>query len=106
MGNDVNDDAPIEALAEAVKHMHGCDAVYVETVPITETFHGATIWTGDVKVFDLVGHAGGAPRAYAWSYRTTGTKRQFVAVIHAGPVTGPREAVQATIMAEAKVRRS
>ncbi len=55
-----------------------------------------------MKVFDVAGHPSGAKRAYAWSYRTTGTKRQFVAVLHLGPVTGPREAVQATIMAEAK----
>jgi len=36
--------------------LHGCDATYVETVPVVEEFQGETIWQGDVEVFDLSGH--------------------------------------------------
>jgi hypothetical protein len=31
-----------------------------------------------VKVFALTGHPSGATRAYAWSYRTEGTRRKFL----------------------------
>jgi hypothetical protein len=36
--------------------MHGCDAVYLEPVPVVEEFQGQTIWQGDVEVFELEGH--------------------------------------------------
>lgn len=81
--------------------MHGVESTWVESVAVTEMFHGKTVWDGEVQVFDLVGHAT-APRAYAWSYATTGTKRQFVAVLHAGPVVSPISAVRASIAASAR----
>jgi hypothetical protein len=51
---------------------------------------------------DLEGHAT-ANRAYAWSYERPDGKRRFVAVLHVPPVTGPREAVRAAIVAEQKM---
>ena len=44
------------------------------------------------------GH-GTAKKAYAWSEATTGTKRRFFAVLHAGPVDSATKAVQASILA-------
>jgi hypothetical protein len=29
--------------------LHGCEATYVESVPVVEEFQGKTIWQGDVK---------------------------------------------------------
>jgi hypothetical protein len=92
------DDAGIPALLDAIRHLHGCDANHLETVPLRETMpDGRVVWEGDVEVFGLVGHPI-ARRCYAWSHVTTGTKRQFYAVLHAGPVDSPLRAVQAVIV--------
>ena len=86
------DDAGIPALVDAIKHLHGLDATWVESVPVRETHEGAVVWDGEVQVFDVKGHPK-ATRCYAWSYATTGTKRRFVAVLGAPPVDSPRKAV-------------
>jgi hypothetical protein len=45
---------------------------------------------------------GDAKRAYAWSYERPDGKQRFFAVLHVGGITGPREAVRAAIVAEAR----
>ncbi len=95
------DPAGIDALHDAIRHLHGCESAFVESVPVTETFKGETVWDGEVQVFDLTGHPTAA-RVYAWSYATEGTKRKFVAVLHAGPVTDAITAVRASIAARGK----
>jgi hypothetical protein len=99
------DDAPIPALQDAIRHLHGCESTFVEAVEVRETFQGETVWEGAVKVFDLVGHPT-ASRAYAWSHPTTGEKRRFVAVLGLGPVDSPLAAVRAAVMAEMRGRRN
>ena len=47
------DPAGILSLQDAIRHMHGCESTYVESVPVTETFQGKTVWEGEVQVFDL-----------------------------------------------------
>ena len=69
------DDAGLPALLDAIRHLEGCEATWIESVPVHETHEGQTVWTGDVQVFDLVKHPK-AKRAYAWSHATTGTRRQ------------------------------
>ena len=87
-------------LREAVENMHGGTATLVQSVPVLETFEGATVWEGVVHVFDLSGHPK-ATRAYAWSSPIEGsTKRRFFAVLHLPPITSPVEAVRAAIVAE------
>jgi hypothetical protein len=98
------DPAGLPALVDAIKHMHGCGATFMESVPVRETFEGATVWEGEVQVFDLRGHPT-AKRAYAWSHATEGTKRRFYAVLHAPPVDSPTAAVRASIVADAKATR-
>lgn len=80
--------------------MHGCEATWIESVPVTETHNGETVWQGEVQVFE-VKHPK-AKRAYAWSYATEGTKRGFVAVLGLGPVTDAITAVRASIAARGK----
>ena len=46
----------IEELQQVIRNLHGCESQYVETVPVTETFQGETIWQGDVEVFEIRGH--------------------------------------------------
>jgi hypothetical protein len=90
-------------LKRAVESQHGGTATYVQSVPIHEEHNGQTVWDGMVAVFDLTGHPS-ANRAYAWSYERPDGKRRFFAVLHAPPVTSPRDAVKAAIVAEAKAK--
>jgi hypothetical protein len=90
------DDAGIPALQDAIRHMHGCESTFVESVPVTEKFNGEIVWDGEVQTFDLVGHPK-AKRAYAWSYATNAGKRKFLAVLQLGPVTDAITAVRAAI---------
>jgi hypothetical protein len=89
-------------LKQAVESQHGGTATFVQSVPIHEEFRGKTVWNGAVQVYDLADSPSGATRAYAWSYGLPNGNRQFVAVLHTGPISGPREAVRAAIVAEAR----
>jgi hypothetical protein len=95
------DPAGIPALQEAIRHLHGCESRWVESVPVHEKHDGDTVWRGEVQVFDLVGHPT-AKRAYAWSHATEGTKRKFVAVLGVPPVVDAKAAVQASVVATFK----
>ena len=96
----VSEVAPSE-LKQAVESQHGGRATYVQSVPIKETHGGQTVWDGTVAVFDLADHPK-AKRAYAWSYAMEDGRRMFFAVLHIPPVTSPRDAVRAAIVAESK----
>ena len=87
-------------LKKAVESQHGGFAHYVQSVPVTETHGGETVWNGMVAVFDLKSSPSGCNRAYAWSYETEGGKRRFFAVLHTGPIDSPVAAVRAAIVAE------
>jgi hypothetical protein len=99
------DDAGLEALQDAIRHLYGCESTWVESMPVIESFEGKTIWDGVVQIFDLIGHPE-APRAYAWSYPTTGEKRRFIAVLHVPPVDSPVMAVRAAIVSDVRKERS
>jgi hypothetical protein len=87
-------------LREAVERLHSGSATLAQSVPVRETFEGKTVWEGVVQVFDLAGHPT-ATRAYAWSSPIEGsTKRRFFAVLHAGQINSPLEAVRAAIVVE------
>jgi hypothetical protein len=92
------DEAGIDALREAIRNMHGCASTFVESVPVHETFNGEIVWDGEVQVFELTGHPQ-ATHAYAWSHATTGTKRQFYAVLGINPIVDALTAVRASIVA-------
>jgi hypothetical protein len=92
----------IDQLKQAVESQHGGKATFVQAVPVHEVHNGETVWDGTVHIFDLKGHPGGAFRAYAWSYERDDGKRRFFAVLHTPQIDGPRKAVQAAIVAEAR----
>jgi hypothetical protein len=94
--------APSE-LKQAVEAQHGRTATLVQAVPVHERHNGETVWDGVVHVFDLAGHPK-ANRAYAWSYEIGDGRRMFFAVIHAPPITSPRDAVRAAIVAEHRAK--
>lgn len=83
----------------AVSQLHNCEAVWRETVPVCEEFHGRTIWSGDVEVFDLTGHPK-AKQAYAWSHLDADQdeRTQFVTVLGIPPVNSPQIAVRVAII--------
>lgn len=89
----------IEGLRIAIKNLHGCDSRYVESVPVTETFQGKTIWNGFVQVFELIGHPK-AKRCFAWTHPEgeRNEKERFIAVLCLPPVDSPKKAVQAAIV--------
>jgi hypothetical protein len=93
------DDAGLPALLEAIRHLEGCEAMWVKSVPVHEKSGEETVWAGEVQVFALLGHPK-AQRAYAWSHATAGTKRQFHVVLHLPPVDGPVMAVKTAVYAE------
>jgi hypothetical protein len=93
------EDAGLPALLDAIRHLEGCEATWIESVPSQETSNGETVWQGEVQVFDLVGHAK-AKRAYAWCHATTGARRRFHVVLHLPPMDGPVMAVKTYVYAE------
>jgi len=91
-----------DQLKQAVESQHGGEDTLVQAVPVYETHDGQTVWDGVVHVFELKGSPTGAFRAYAWSYERPDGKRRFFAVLHTPQIIGPREAVAAAIVAEAR----
>jgi hypothetical protein len=91
----------IDDLREIIHKLHGATATHVESVPVTETFEGKTIWDGIVEVFDLHGHPG-THRVYAWSHETDDpdNPKRHVTVLHLPPVVSPITAVRAAIVQE------
>lgn len=89
-------------LITAIKKMHGCKAIWVESVTVKEVFQGETVWEGVVQVFDLIDHPT-APRCYAWSHALDNSKkRKYFAVLHQGPIDSPQNAVRASIVQDCR----
>jgi hypothetical protein len=93
----------IEALQDAIKKLHGCEATYLESVPVNEIFQGKTVWAGEVEVFDLVGHPK-AKRCYAWAHKEgeSDEHTRYIAVLEVPPVDSPQKAVRAAIVSATK----
>ena len=89
----------LEELRDVIRRLHGAEATHVESVPVKETFRGATVWEGIVEVFDLAGHPT-AQRAYAWAHDGEHPKESSVAVLHIAPITSAAAAVRAALIQE------
>ena len=96
----------IGELQAAILRLHGCEATYLETVPVTEEFQGETVWQGEVEVFELHGHPK-AKRCYAWGHVTGDydQARRYICVLELSPVNSPETAVRAGVMQEIKSAR-
>jgi hypothetical protein len=89
-------------LTDAIESQHGGSATLAQSVPVTETFAGKTVWQGTVHIFDLKRHPT-ATRAYAWSSPVEGSStRRFFAVLHTDKINSPVKAVRAAIVAESR----
>lgn len=98
----MNEVSPAE-LKRAVESQHGGKASFVQSVPVSDTFHGQPAWHGTVAVFDLMGHPK-ATSAYAWTRELPNGKVRTYAVLRLGPVQSPADAVRAAIVAEGKAK--
>ena len=94
----------ITRIRQAIRQLHGAESVHLGTHPVHERFDNQTVWEGDVHEFDLVGHC--CARAYAWPYATDAGAERVVVVLAEGLVTGPLEAVRASIVAQDRRRRA
>lgn len=77
---------------------HGIDAIWLESLPVTETFKSEVAWGGEVQVF-AVEHPRRAGST-AWIHATEDTRRRFVAVLRVPPVVGAVTAVRASIASD------
>ncbi len=92
-------------LQKAVESQHGGTATFVQSAPVLETHAGEIVWNGTVHVFDLKGSPSGTTCAYAWYYERPDGKRSFFALLHLPPITSPRDAVRAAIVAESRTSK-
>jgi hypothetical protein len=86
----------VAELQAAIELKHFCKSVHQKTVFVHERMNAMeTVWSGDVEVFDLVGHPE-AQTCYAWRHkREEGVKIFTILGNHV--VTSPHRAVQAAI---------
>jgi hypothetical protein len=91
----------IQELRDVIRRLHGAEATHLESVPVTETFQGKTVWKGIVEVFELHEHPT-ANKVYAWAHDTDDPEkpRRHVTVLHSHPVSSARDAVRAAIVQE------
>lgn len=91
----------IEAIQDAIRRLHGCESRHVESVPVHEEFHGQTVWSGTVEVFDLIGHPE-TTVCYAWGHHAGKDDKQsrYVVVLKVPPVDSPASAVRASIASD------
>jgi hypothetical protein len=98
-------DLPISELQAAVRNIHACQVAFIDSVPVIETFQGATIWKGIVHVLRLIGHPS-SDRCYSWSHDAglPEGRARVVAFLHEGNVYSPQSAVRAAIIEEMRQR--
>lgn len=68
-----NLEASIGALEKAILDLHGCKAIWVESVQVKEVFEGETVWEGVVQVFQIDHQK--AKLCYAWSHGLKDSKK-------------------------------
>ena len=86
-----------------MEELHACEASYLSTQHVRETFDGAALWDGSVSIFALTGHLA-ADTCYAWSDHEPGSgRRTFYAVLHLAPIQSARDAVRASLALKQRV---
>jgi hypothetical protein len=95
-------DAPVtradfEAIKKTIEDLHDCEASYISTQHVRESFGGTTVWDGGVSIFAITGHPA-ADTCYAWSAEEPGSdRRHYYAVLHLAPIESARDAVRASL---------
>jgi hypothetical protein len=98
------DRSDFDELKRTVEELHACDASYLSTQHVRETFEGAALWDGAVSIFALTGHPA-ATTCYAWSDHEHGSgRRSFYAVLELAPIESARDAVRASLAIKQRIR--
>ena len=98
------DKSDFEELKRTVEELHACEASYLSTQHVRETFEGGALWDGAVSIFALTGHLA-ATTCYAWSDHEPGSgMRSFYAALHLAPIESARDAVRASLAVKQRVR--
>ena len=91
----------IAKLQKVIRHLYGCESVYVSTTPIREFFQGRLVWDGEVEIFAIEGHPK-ASTCYAWAYPGEDGKKHYTAILKIPPVDSPQSAVKAALVTQVK----
>jgi hypothetical protein len=91
----------VERLKMTVEHLYGCSARHLGSERVTETFDGATLWSGDVEAFSITGHPK-ASRCYGWSQ---GEPEEFITILEMPPIKSAHDAVKVALAYQVKQAR-
>ena len=89
----------LNELRQAVERLHSCAALHAGSAPVHEEFQGQIVWSGQVEIFDVIGHSK-AERCYAWEHETDCGGTKYQAILALPPVDSPEAAVRVAIVAE------
>ena len=96
----MNDD--ISCLQDAICRLTGCTSKYVETIEVTECFHGfrgEVLWQREIAVFEITGHPK-ATRVYTWANKDPENEGDTrVIVLEIPPINSAQTAVAAAMAA-------
>lgn len=97
----------IEAIQDAIRHLHGCESRHIESVPVHEEFQGQTVWSGAVEVFELIGHPK-ATACYAWGHHAVkdAKRSRYVVILKMPPVDSPIDAVRVSIASDCNKKKA
>lgn len=84
-----------------VEHLHKCSARHLGSEHVTETFNGATLWSGEVESFEITGHPK-AKRCYGWSQ---GEPEEFITILDTPPIKSAHDAVKMALAYQVKQAR-
>lgn len=91
-----------DKLSEAIRELHGCESLWLRSVPVVERQEGKIVWEGTVEVFWLHDHPT-ARLYYAWSHVIEGSMRsRSVVFLHQPPVDSSEAVVRAAIAQECR----
>jgi hypothetical protein len=84
-------------LKEAIEELHGCEANYISSEHVRESYDGTVVWDGAVSLFGVTGHPA-ATMCYAWAVEGPGSPtRTIYAVLRMEPIDSSRDAVRASL---------
>jgi hypothetical protein len=84
-------------LKQTIEELHGCEANYIATEHVRESYEGTLVWDGAVSLFGVTGHPE-ATMCYAWSVQEPGSANRVVyAVLRMAPIDSSRDAVRASL---------
>jgi hypothetical protein len=91
-----------QELKRAVEQLHGCEANYVSSERVRESWGDTLVWDGVVSVFGIIGHPV-ATMCYAWASQESETGPQTIyAVLRLPPIQRGRDAVLVSLALKQK----